>query len=437
MGAFYNSICVPGDRRREVREALERWLSLKGFEPREGDVLFDLDGDHERSAYLLSNDRWTIVFYSHFEEERRLIREFQGELSPLAYLWVYDSDVWGYDLFAASGFAGSWCSDPKTYQSFGDEPLGSPGRPRTDSAGLCRHLGLEDEGLLRELRSIERTRTPFKEDLCQRLAAALGAEAAASSYDELEDGTLLNLPDWQCEQLLFVHRDLDTTTPLTLHDLDVGKRVTAEGISFDETLELPESVRREMEKMRKRIRFLHFFLRPLSWLARLSRRTAAPSSRNGHRAPPARRTSRSGFHLVSAVLKNDRHRCRIELAEGARPTSTSGKPASVFAFEVDDIRVTCTARPPWKIGEVLRRPSRARLLDDKRFHVGAFPARRVLFELPPSVVAGTKEPSYLALQVIQTERALYVFLYRSRKPIPEAVERAIRKTVGSFQVLDG
>lgn len=432
MGAFYNSICVLGDRRREVRAALGRWLSLKGFEPRAGEVLFDLDGDYERSAYLVSNDRWTIVFYSHFEEERRLIRELQAELAPLAYLWVYDSDVWGYDLFAASGFAGSWCSDPRTYQSFDDEPLGAPGRPRTDSAGLCRHLGLDDEGLLLELRSIERTRTPFKEDLCQKLAAALGAEVAAASYDDLEDGTLSGLPDWRCEQLLFVHRNLDTRASLSLHDLDVGKRVTAEGIVFDETLELPEKLRREMERMRRRIRLLHFFLRPLSFLARLSRRATAP---NGHRTAPARR-ARSGFHLESAVLKNDRHRCRITLAEGARPTPTSGKPASVFSFEVDEIPVTCTARPPWKIGEVLRRPNRARLLDDKRFHVASFPARRVLFELPPSVVAGTKEPSYLALQVIQTGRALYVFLYRSKKPIPEAVERVIRKTVGSFQVLE-
>ncbi len=436
MGAFYNSICVPGDRRAEVRRALVRWLFLKGFEPREGAVLFDLDGDHERNAYLVSNDRWTIIFYSHFEEERRLIRELQGDLAPLAYLWVYDSDVWGYDLFEAAGFAGSWCSEPRTYQSFDDEPLGSPGRPRTDSAGLCRHLELTDERLQRELRAIERTRTPFKEDLCQQLAAAIGAEAAAASYDELEDGTVSNLPGWRCEQLLFVHRDLDTTTKVELHDLDVGKRVTPEGIAFDETLELPVKVRREMERMRRRIRLLHFVLRPLSWLARLSGRSATASSRNAPSTALSRRTVRSGFRLESAVLLNDRHRCRITLAEGARPTVGSAKPASVFSFEVDEIPVTCTARPPWKIGEVLRRPSRSRLLDDKSFHVGSFPARRVLFELPPSMIAGTKEPSYLALQVIQTPPALYVFLYRSKKPLSEAVERAIRRTVGSFQLLD-
>lgn len=436
MGAFYNSICVPGDRRAEVRRSLVRWLSLKGFEPRDGAVLFDLDGDTERNAYLASNDRWTIIFYSHFEEERRLIRELQRDLAPLAYLWVYDSDVWGYDLFGDAGFAGSWCSDPRTYQSFEDEPLGSTGRPKTDSSGLCRHLGLTGGRLERELRSIERTRTSFKEDLCQKLAAAIGAEAAAASYEELEDGTISNLPGWRCERLLFVHRDLDTRVGVELHDLDVGERETPDGLVFKETLELPLTVLQEMERMRRRIRFLHFVLRPLSWAARLLRGAGAVSSRNGTLAEPSRRTARAGFRLESAVLKNDRHRCRITLAEGARPAEASMKPATVFSFEVDEIPVSCTARRPWKIGEVLRRPSRSRLLDDKRFHVGAFPARRVLFELPPSLFAGTKEPSYLALQLIQTPPALYVFLYRSKKPLPEAVEMAIRRTVDSFELLD-
>ena len=77
MGAFYNSICVPGEQRDEVRRALLRWLSLKGFKLWDGPILFDLDGERERSAYLVSNDSWTIVFYSHYEEESRLIRELR------------------------------------------------------------------------------------------------------------------------------------------------------------------------------------------------------------------------------------------------------------------------------------------------------------------------------------------------------------------------
>ena len=79
MGAFFNSICVPGDHAADARRALVRWLAAKGFEPRDGPVLFDLDGDHERSAFLVSNGRWTVLSYSHYEEERRLIRELHGQ----------------------------------------------------------------------------------------------------------------------------------------------------------------------------------------------------------------------------------------------------------------------------------------------------------------------------------------------------------------------
>jgi len=53
----------------------------------------------------------------------------------------------------------------------------------------------------------------------------------------------------------------------------------------------------------------------------------------------------------------------------------------------------------------------------------------------PAPRARTSGPSYLGLHVVQTEAALYVFLYRFPRQIQKEVERAIRATVSSFQLL--
>lgn len=436
MGAFYNSICVPGSHREKVRRTLERWLSVKGFEPRAGPVLFDLDGDHERSAFLLSSERWTVLFYSHFEEELRLIHELRGELEPLLYVWVYDSDAWGYDLFDADGFAGSYASDPRTHQSFAGQTAAGVRRPKSDADTLCEVLGVSDRH--GEVRRIERLRWPFKEDICRELCRVLGVEVAASSYDDLESGALELGEEWRGEQLLFALRDRrPTSSVIDLHGSDLKRLQPSLGYAPSETVSLPPEILAEMKRMRRRLRVTHRLLRPVSWLARTWRRFREATARRTPPAAPVPLPARrhDNVRIESAVLLNDRHRCRITLAAGARPTTVSTKPSSVFAFQVGEVTVTCTARRRSKIDEVLRRPNRSRVLKDENYAVGGLPARHVVFELPPSFVAGSQEPIYLAVYVIQTDKALYVFVHRSRKPLPEAVARTLRATVDSFRLL--
>lgn len=436
MGAFYNSICVPGDHRESVRRALVRWLAAKGFEPCPGPVLFDLDGDYERSVFLVSSERWTVLFYSHYEEERRLIRELQAEHAPILYLWVYDSDVWGWDLFDGDGFVASFNPDPRTHQSFAEETVGSPQRPRGDAETLCRALGLGVEPAA--LRRIERLRAPFKEDVCRRFCHALGVEVAASSYDDLESGALRRVEGWRSEQLLFSHRLAAHSREIDLHRHGLQRLQPEMAYAPSETLELPPEILAEMQRMRRRVRLAHRLLRPVSWLARTWRglREAASRRRPAASLPePPPLEAPANFRVESAVLINDRHRCRITLAEGVRPTVVSKKPASVFAFAVGASTVTCTARRPAMIDEVLRKPSRAKVLHDEAYLVGALKARHLLFELPPSFVAGSQEPSYLAIYVVQTALALYVFLHRSRRPLAERERAAVRATVDSFRLL--
>ena len=57
-------------------------------------------------------------------------------------------------------------------------------------------------------------------------------------------------------------------------------------------------------------------------------------------------------------------------------------------------------------------------------------------ELPPRYMAGTTDPSFLALHVIETPIALYVFLYRFTREIDPAVDEAIRSTVASFRLTE-
>jgi hypothetical protein len=82
---------------------------------------------------------------------------------------------------------------------------------------------------------------------------------------------------------------------------------------------------------------------------------------------------------------------------------------------------------------VLRPPNRSRILRDEKYTCSGLAARSVIFELPPLYLAGTSDPSLLGLHLIQTERVLYVFLFRSGQQLDPLVDKVIRHTVDSFQ----
>ncbi len=249
---------------RRRRRALARWLTGRGFQPTDEPILFDLDAESERSAFLVCNERWTLVFFSHWEEERRLIREFQNGLAPLLYLWVYDSDVWGWDLFDGFGFAGSFCSDKSEHCSFAeqeDEP-----RPPGDAAKLCDRLRL-DPALAAEIRRIEKRQASFKEDVCQELCNLLGAPPALSSYDELESGQAESLHEgWQHEQVLYFHYPVAKAAidvDLDLHAYEPGSGL----YPLRRPPELSAEMRKEMEHLRRRARFTMLWLKPITAVA--------------------------------------------------------------------------------------------------------------------------------------------------------------------------
>jgi hypothetical protein len=430
MGAFYNCIGIPGHRPAEVKQALDRWLGGRGYRLTDEPFLFDLDALTERSAFLVTNGKWTLVFFSHWEEERRLIRELQKDQTPLIYLWVYDSDVWGYDLFDSFGFAGSFSSDPSEQKSFADvEEM----RPPADPARFCTLLGLGDKSAA--IRAIEKKSAAFKEEVCAELCALLGAEPALSSYDELESGRAEALHEsWRAEQVLFFNYqnakaaiDVD----LDLHAYELGSGL----MPARAKLELTPEFKVEMERMRRRARLTLFLLKPISllagWWERL--RGAAPLTlAEADESTPSPISILRTETATRQWVSNKRHGVRILLPPAVDPEPVSGKPSAVFAFRVGATLVHCIARRRRSLREVLRKPSRAAILKDDKFEVGALPARLLVFELGPARPGAAK--SFSTLIVVQTGWALYAFSYQSQARLDPEIDGLALAVVRSFTV---
>ena len=436
MGVFYNSFCLRGDRSEEVRSSLRRWLHARGFELSGQPMLFDLDGEAERSAFLVSDGRWTILVFSKYEEEGRLLRELATWSSPLVYVWVQDSEAWGYDVVVESGFAGSFTSDSKVFNSFEED---SADRPAAEPEELERLLG--GTGSAAELRKIQRRRKVFAEDVCFDFCRWMRAEAAAVSYDDLERGTVAELEGWKIEQLLFYHPDsvAPPAVGTDLHAIDL-QDLGVFSVLHPQS-ELTPELKAEVEEMRRRARLRWALLRPVSWLARgwgWARARLAPRLEAAGLSDPEADDRASDSAHGGARRINERHHCQVTLARGMRSKPVSGKPAAVFAFEAGSTPITCTARRLWKIDDVLRPPSRSEVLRDEKYSTeSGLRARHLLLKLPPRYMAETDDPSFLGLHVIETRVALYVFLYRFTREVKPEVDDAVRLTAASFRQREG
>lgn len=437
MGAFYNSICLPGDCALRVGESIERWLTLRGFERLDAPMLFDLDGDTERCAYVLWSSRWTVVIFSKYEEERRLIRELQTWSETVLYLWVQDSEVWGYDLLDGGGFVASFSSDPGGYLSFDDTVLGGAERPVAEAEEVSRRLGHPDWGPA--LQRLHRRSARFEEEICAELCRLIGAEAAMVSYDDLERDSVEGLAGWQCQRFFFRQRQATPSPRLSLHQVRFdGSASGATWAGGQSPSSLMPKLHEEMEEVRRRTRGRWFVLRPLALLARWWRRWQGerPTLYGTAESPKAAGPGLGTSTFSDRRLVNERHGCRIILALGVTAESVSGKPSAVFSFRVGDTPVNCTSRRLDKLGDVLRRPSRSKVMRDASYLAAGLEARYVLFKLPPMYLAGTTEPSFLGLHVVQAPAALYVFLFRSLHEPSPATELAIRSTVETFKLVD-
>lgn len=431
MGVFYNCICIPAKKTEQVHSALNRWLGVRGYRESTEPVLFDLDSESERSAFLVWNDRWTLVFYSHYDEERRLIHELRDQV-PLLYLWVWDSDVWGWDLFDAEGFAGSYSSNPHSHVSFEEVP---EERPVAEPVRLCSALGLP-KGHAEAVDAVAARQAAFPEDACLELCRLLDAEPAASSYDELETGRAqAALGGWHKEQLVYFHYEAATAG---VGEMDLHKLPAEASSRPSRILEMPPEVAAEMERIRKSARQTLLWMRPLGAVAGMWRKSKELVMGPGERPEPGEPESRVSVSLTATQTRhqmiNERHGVMVLLPQGVDALQTSGKPAAVFAFRAGPLTVHCTGRRLRHLGEAIRPPGRAELLHDENFVIRDLQARHLRFRLLSR--AGRERGEIVDLQVVKSYRALYVFHYRFGHDLEPETEAAIRAVVKSFRVLD-
>ena len=431
MGAFYSSICLPGDQRDEAQAAIDRWLRSRGFVPVDRPPLFDLDASFERAAFVLTLDDYTVVLFSDFDEERRLLHEMSDLPVPLVYLWVYDSTAWGYDLFVEGSYAGSFTSDPREYLSFSEDTLGSHERPVALPATVAATLGVA--GSESEIASLMTRRAVFKEEVARAFADSIGANGALASYDELEADTYASASLCEVRQLLYERSDRARGRPVAdLHGQRITHRHPTGGALETGIFEVPADVLREITRNRRRMRLRLALLRPVSLVARGWRRVLEQFARG----LPAKKLGRveASYRIEGHELVNDRHSCRMTLMNDAAPGATSRKPSAVFGFVIDGVTVACNARRLDTLREVVRRPDRAEVVTDERYHVDRRPARWLRFQLPPGFQAGSQGPSILGLHIVEAKQALYVFLYRVPAAGRPRIESSIRQMVESFRL---
>lgn len=441
MGVFYNSVCALGSGCAEVERLLDRWMAARGFERSSRPDLFDLDGTHERSAFLVSNSEWVLVFFSHYDEEWRLIHELGALATPLLYVWVYDSEVWGYDLLVERRFAGTFNSEPSVHQTFADRPQDGDQRPVARAEVVAQALG--KTGLREALRRLEKRRRPYPEDICREFCRLIEAEPAASSFDEFECGVAQLLDGWQTRQLLFVRQDLDSEQEVDLHQhpLTCWQPPERDRLQEESVPEIPPELLRELQQAHRRRRLVMMALRPVSWIARSWRAVRQAGAQladrwvRGESEEFSELILGSGFQRRGDYLVNPRHQCRLQLPPDAESLPSSSRPSAVFAFRLGETRVTCSARRLPTINEVLRAPDRSEVLADEIYRVAGCSARQLLFRLPTrQALAGQRQ--LLGIHIVQTEVAFYVFLYRRLELADPAIDALVRSVVETFEVAD-
>jgi hypothetical protein len=435
MGASFMSLAVRTGDPAPTREAVVRWLTLKGYELQPEERLFRYDENTERGAYLFWNDAWTVVLFSQmFEEGERLLFELQKLRAPVLRIWTFDSDVWGYTLFHG----------PDEIDNFETYTGGWTARPRTHDAAarLCETLGMPEQTAV--VARVARGRAIFAETICQNFCGTLGAAPAGLGWSDiaLGRGGVQQAGGFELEALNFGRpRPVRPPRGRELHGYQFQTRRPHDAEGFPVSPELDEQMQRQMRQMMWLARVMRILLFPIGlviralvWIILLKHRWLPrwKSVSNGTHPDFARLLADlaaiepTHMRVDGEWLVNDRYECRIRLPAGAQPQRSFPMPM-VFRLELPGVIVSCEALRPGELDDHFRLSPHASVARDEPFFAGPLQARLITFAFD----SPHREPWTVTNVWVQAPGRVYRFhaFPRGKEPIDyESVLRSLSET---------
>ncbi len=413
MGAFYRSYSIPGDVHEAVEQKVTTWLSRKGFSEIEDHSVIDHEREGERAFYLYWSDRWTIILYSHFEEDERLLFELNLLQLPILHLWAADSDVWGYELYLQRKPLSAFNSQPKYFgpNELSDAP--------NDIPTLLAKCGLEDLAIA-DIAAIQKKKGMFKERICEEFAKAIYARPAATQYEYLSESATAS-PGFSFIHRRFRKRGFDPVGNFELH-LRQAKSNGAEVFPLSQNLPLS-------------FRIIALLMRvvaiPLGWLMRF---TIARKVKSGD-LPDGFGMGLPGQHpkeynFEENRLENPKRRCRITLADGVVQNDGFG----ILPFNIGDHQVVSRAITANEAMDILSGSQYQVIEEDLNFEVGPLPAKYVLAK--STIPQGKQRTSYSYQYFIQAPFAIYHFFLVTDAALTPAEVDSFRKTIESFEIIE-
>jgi hypothetical protein len=408
MGAFYRSYSVPGDVHEVVDQKVTTWLSRKGFSEIEDHSVIDFERESERAFYLFWNDRWTIILYSHFEEDERLLFELNLLPLPILHLWVLDSDVWGYELYLQRKPLAAFNSHSQYFESdeFADVP--------NDIPTLLAKCALENLAI-DDIAVIQKKKSLFKERICEEFADIIDARPAAAQYDYLSEFNAAS-PGFSFVHRRFRKRGFD---PVGNFDLHLRHAKSGESEAFP----LPQNLPLYFRVIALLLRVIAI---PLGWLMRftIARQIKSGEFPEGFLGQPPKEYTFEGNRL-----ENPKRRCRIALPEGAVQDDGPG----ILPFKIGEHQVIARAISANETMDILSGSQYQVIEEDSNFEIGSLPAKYVL--ATSTMPQGKQRTRYSYQYFIQAPFAIYHFILVADEALRPAEVDSFRETIESFEII--
>ena len=239
---------LPGASESDVCNAIDRWHFAGGYTRKPGRLCFDCRyGPEEKRAFVLSNNDSCIVLYSDDIQGEPKMRHALSEFPAVFQLWAID-EGWGYRLEEYGRLTTSYCSKRGLEEA--DEA------PAKSNGDLTRLSALfNSPGVLTNLKKIESGFYLSNGKRCWEFANTLQILAAVLSFHDVDVANAgiherRQIQGWTIQMLAYQKPTENGTTGKTNGGLHFASLTTEE--------------KTEVEKIRKRARWMMWFLSPLA-----------------------------------------------------------------------------------------------------------------------------------------------------------------------------